>query len=124
VSGTWVRTYENGADYIESLGGAAWSAGEPPQPWHRCRAQTRGRREGDYIERCRCGAMRLNHGPWAERNRTRQDRLRARRDGRAPKEQVTCRECGQPYEAVAGSAIAAERQCNGCWADHLVRGRW
>jgi hypothetical protein len=118
----WIRTYENGADYIESIGGVSWNEGAPPYPWHRCEPQTRGWIGLGYVERCCCGAIRARpRGPWADRNRTRRDRKRKRREARMPREQVTCTECGQSYEAIASSAIARERLCGQCWADELVR---
>lgn len=119
---SWVRTYEHGGDYIESLGGVLWADVPLPYPWHHCKAQTRGWFSLNYTERCACGATRYGaREPWIEKNETRHLRARERRDARAPKETVTCRDCGEPYEAVAGSRIARERLCSTCWADHLVR---
>jgi hypothetical protein len=118
----WVRTYEKGTDYIESIGGTNWSEGAVPFPWHRCEPQTRGYLDLSYVERCCCGAIRDRaRGPWSDRNQTRRDRKRKRREAKMPREQVTCRECGQPYEAITGSVIAAERLCGQCWARNLVR---
>jgi hypothetical protein len=79
--------------------------------------------DGNYIEsRCACGATRLSvHDPWMEKNQTRRQRAQARRDAKAPKETVTCRICGQPYEAIAGSPIAREQRCTSCWSDWYVR---
>jgi hypothetical protein len=53
---------------MEHVGGVAWWKAPVPRRWHRCRAQTRGRRCFDEIERCACGAIRLNGGVWLERN--------------------------------------------------------
>jgi hypothetical protein len=118
----WVRTYENGADYIESLDGVDWNDAPLPRRWHDCTAQTRGWMSLNYVERCACGAIRdSTREPWMEKNQTRHGRARARRDERAPKETVTCGSCGNDYEAVAGSPIAAARQCATCWGDDLVR---
>lgn len=109
---------ENGGDRAESLGGVLWADAPLPLPWHRCRAQTRGRFVRDYIERCACGAARMSPGgPWTERNQTRKGRVRARREARLPRVQVTCRQCGNLYEAAAGTPIAGQRLCNACWAD-------
>lgn len=119
----WVRTWENGGDYIESVDGIMWGTGALPRPWHKCGPQTRGWLGLDYTERCNCGATRFSNSPWMHKNETRQGRKRQRRDEKAPKEQVTCRQCGTGYEAVSGSAIARARQCNRCWADALVAGR-
>jgi hypothetical protein len=119
----WVRTYEHGPDYSESIDGIEWPDAPLPPRWHHCRAQTRGWFASyGYIERCPCGAARLSvHGPWMEKNQTRRQRAQKRRDDRAPRETVTCRICGQPYEAVAGSPIAGEQRCSSCWGDWLVR---
>jgi len=74
---TWVRTYDNGTDYIESLGGVDWGDGTIPRRWHRCRAQTRGQVQGGYTERCNCGASRPSkRGLWVGRNETRRDQTR------------------------------------------------
>ena len=81
MADTWVRTYENGLNYIESLGGVSWNDAGIPYPWHRCTAQTRGWISSGYIERCRCGAIRPDSvGPWAEKNQT----LRARKKAGIP----------------------------------------
>jgi hypothetical protein len=65
----WVRTYENGLNYSESLGGVVWAEAPVPARWHRCQPQTRGRIGPDYIERCACGAIRDGAcGPWARKN--------------------------------------------------------
>jgi len=118
----WVRTFENGADYIESLGGIAWADVPLPYPWHHCKPQTRGWFGLSYTERCACGAARLDgRGPWMEKNQTRRSRARQRRDERAPKETVACGICDKPYEAVAGSRQARERLCTSCWGDLLIR---
>jgi hypothetical protein len=116
----WVRTFEDGADYIESLDGVCWADAPLPYPWHRCEPQTRGWLGLNCSERCACGATRLDgRGPWMEKNQTRRDRARRRRNERAPKETVTCGICDKPYEAVAGSLQARERVCTSCWADLL-----
>jgi hypothetical protein len=114
----WVRTYQRGDDYAESAGGITWDdAGVPPR-WHICYPQTRARIRGHYAERCPCGAIRdSTRGPWAQRNWTRRERRRRKREAKMPKVNVACTGCGQPYEAVARSAIARERQCNRCRAD-------
>jgi hypothetical protein len=38
MTAEWVRTYENGTDYIESLGGVMWHKATLPLRWHRCRS--------------------------------------------------------------------------------------
>lgn len=123
MSTTWVRTYENGIDYSESLDGVIWADAPLPRRWHRCTPQTRGWLGANYTERCACGATRLRaSGPWIYKNETRKGRKRQRREERAPKETVTCRKCGSTYEAVAGSLIAQQRLCTQCWAKRFVAG--
>jgi hypothetical protein len=120
MSAEWVRTYENGSGYIESLGGVMWNKSPLPPRWHRCRPQTRGWLTG-YAERCACGATRLSPGgPWLERNQTRKARARKHREDRLPRARVTCWECGKLYEAAAGTRIAEQRQCGNCWAEMFI----
>jgi hypothetical protein len=77
---TWVRSYENSGDYLESVDGIAWHDAPLPLSLHPCMPQTRGRIGGHYVERCACGALRDSpRGRWSEVNRTRRDRRRARR---------------------------------------------
>lgn len=124
VTAEWVRTYDNAPDYVESLGGVMWNDARLPLPWHRCRAQTRGFLSLDYVERCPCGAARMSPGgPWVSRNETRKSRARARREARLPRVQVTCRECGEQYEAAEGTPVAHDRLCNGCWAAAFAASR-
>lgn len=76
MSGTWVRSYEKGSDYVESLGGVIWAEAPLPHWLHRCRVQTRGWIGLAYTERCPCGAMRTSpRSPWVSKN----ERRRARR---------------------------------------------
>jgi hypothetical protein len=78
----WIRSYENGIDYVESIGGVMWGEAPLPRWLHRCRPQTRGMMGADYVERCNCGA----HGDgktWAGKNETRRGRRRARRIARS-----------------------------------------
>jgi hypothetical protein len=118
----WVRTWEHNGNYTESIGGVDWHDAPLPYPWHQCFPQTRGWIGLTYVERCACGAIRgSTRGRWSERNQTRRDRRRQRRDAKAAKETVTCQECGQPYEAIAGSRKAHEQLCTSCWADRLIR---
>jgi hypothetical protein len=53
---------------IEHVGGVAWYQAPIPRKWHRCRAQTRGWVRLYGVERCACGAIRLNGRVWMERN--------------------------------------------------------
>jgi len=70
---TWIRSYTSrrGDEWVEDLGGVPWHS--LPMPWWerrllhwRHRPQTRGHIGGiRMIERCRCGATRLDgYGPW------------------------------------------------------------
>lgn len=117
----WIRTYENGLDWIESRGGVEWSAARLPLSWHRCKPQTRAQMGSDYVERCACGAVRLDGAdPWMERNQTRTARRRKQEEDQKLRVTVTCRVCLQPYECAQGSGIAREELCNSCWGDRLV----
>jgi hypothetical protein len=119
---TWVRTYESGADYMESIGGVLWADASLPPRWHRCEPQTRRWMSLSYTERCACGAIRDRaRGPWLDRNQTRKSRAKERREARMPREQVTCLGCGEQYEAAQGTPAARQRECGQCWADRFVR---
>lgn len=123
MGATWVRTWEDGPDYLESIGGVAWGDGpnDPPPWWHRCSPQTRGRIDGDHVERCRCGAARHGmYGPWLYRNETRKARRKAQAEARLPRVQVVCRVCGQAYEAADGTVKAREKLCTDCWTDRFI----
>jgi hypothetical protein len=121
TAATWIRSYQENLDYIESLSGIMWNDAPLPPRWHRCGAQTRGWISLNYIERCPCGATRLAPGGrWTERNQTRKSQARRRREDRLPRVQVTCLNCGNPYEAAAGTRQARQQQCTACWADLFV----
>ena len=45
-----------------------WFEAPLPWRWHQCRTQTCGVINSAFIERCACGAVRMNHGSWLERN--------------------------------------------------------
>jgi hypothetical protein len=73
VKKKWVAANAAGElDRLENLGGVRWNIAPAPRWWHWCTAQTRGwvgLYDLHYIERCACGAIRLqDHGPWTERN--------------------------------------------------------
>jgi hypothetical protein len=53
---------------IEHREGVAWYDARIPAPWHRCKPQTRGYVAGMWIERCACGSISVDVGPWEERN--------------------------------------------------------
>lgn len=121
---SWVRTHEDGAEYMESLGGVIWHDAPLPRSWHRCRPQTRGQMGYGYTERCACGAVRKSrNGPWLERNETRKSQARKRREALLPRVQVACRTCGNEYEAAEGTPRADARQCDGCWAGDFLSSR-
>jgi hypothetical protein len=67
---TWVRDahMNEPLEYIEHLNGVDWYEAGPPRlrfwPFHRHAAQSRGLMGGRFIERCRCGATRLDHSMW------------------------------------------------------------
>jgi hypothetical protein len=66
---TWVRTFDQGAEWVEVLDGLDWIEAPLPRRWHRCRPQLRASISGGLVERCACGAARvLGDGPWLERN--------------------------------------------------------
>jgi hypothetical protein len=124
MSEAWIRTYEHGSDYSESLGGVMFGDGphDPPPWWHRCAPQTRGRVDRELVERCRCGATRFDgYGPWVNRNQTRKARRKKKAEAKLPRVQVTCRVCGKPYEAAAGTAIARQELCTDCWSEQFIR---
>jgi hypothetical protein len=117
----WVRTYQDGYDFIESIGGVGWSDAGLPRRWHRCRPQTRGSVRHRYTERCACGGMRLApNGPWLNHNETRRGRKRERRNATTRKVTVKCGSCGQPYEAPARSIMAKNKKCDRCWSKDLT----
>jgi hypothetical protein len=53
--------------------GVAWNEARVPWRWHRrCRPQTSQRVYQHLIQRCRCGAIRQDHGAWSGLNTRRQ----------------------------------------------------
>lgn len=65
--GNWVDVPLTRPEWMQNLDGIPWHKALKPFPWHRCRAQTRGYVFGEYMERCRCGALFILDG-WIERN--------------------------------------------------------
>lgn len=56
-------------DPYEHVDGVWWHDAKNPFWVHRCWVQTRGTVTGTYVERCACGATRLDHGRfWFGRN--------------------------------------------------------
>ena len=53
-----------------------WESAPRPPRLHRCRPWTRGTCPArlDYIERCACGARRIDGGPWEGRNTRKETR--------------------------------------------------
>lgn len=45
-----------------------WLTMPIPRRLHRCRAATTGTLGGLLIRRCPCGGIRIDNGPWLERN--------------------------------------------------------
>ena len=45
-----------------------WYDAPLPRRLHRCRPASSGNVSATFVERCACGAIRLNRGPWDERN--------------------------------------------------------
>jgi hypothetical protein len=75
----WVRSWESGRSYMESLNGLHWADAPTPCWLHRCRAQTRAQLGRRYVEQCACGAMRRRErGWWGGKNETRRHRVRIR----------------------------------------------
>lgn len=75
----WVRlpAVPGNHSVVEVLDGKAWYELPPPPRWHRCTPATRGwtGEQGlTYGEMCRCGARRVEHGPWENRNTRRTGR--------------------------------------------------
>lgn len=48
--------------------GVPWHKARKPWRLHRCRVQTCGFINLDHIDRCSCGAIRVNGGAWRDRN--------------------------------------------------------
>lgn len=46
----------------------SWSTAPLPRRWHRCRPDTEGFVYGLFIERCACGALRVNGSYWMWKN--------------------------------------------------------
>lgn len=66
---------KGGSTEIWDRGGVSWHKAPRPRRWHRCRVQTRGWfNDFDLVERCACGAIRLNGRSWLERNQRRRSR--------------------------------------------------
>ena len=65
----WVRTHDlQSGNLLEALDGTHWHLARKPCRWHACRAQTRYWSADIIVERCPCGAIRADGGPWLERN--------------------------------------------------------
>jgi len=69
----WVREWDHGEEFLENLGDKSWADCPKPRIGHLCWTQTRGRVKvpnlrAVFVERCPCGAIRMDGGPWDERN--------------------------------------------------------
>jgi hypothetical protein len=63
---------KNGEFWVENLGGVSWLHAPLPRRRHHCTTQTRGVTNWfTGIQRCACGAMRVNNGHWTGRNERR-----------------------------------------------------
>lgn len=62
------------ADAPEHLNGVKWFDAPLPRWWHRCAAQTRAWSGMTRVERCACGAARIDGGSWINKNETRNAR--------------------------------------------------
>jgi hypothetical protein len=55
--------------YVEHRDGIEWLYAPKPRRWHRCKPQTRGLVRMGFVERCACGATRIDHySHWMDRN--------------------------------------------------------
>jgi len=67
----WVPELYGGTKYyIEHLDSIPWSKAPVPKKRHKCKAQTRGINRDTFaeIQRCACGAVKINDYNWIERN--------------------------------------------------------
>lgn len=67
-SDNWIMTYEQGLEFVEDLDGVSWYDAPKPKRLHRCAPQTTGYIGGVHIDRCSCGAVRINMRTWEEKN--------------------------------------------------------
>jgi hypothetical protein len=64
-----------GDQMIQHANAVTWAEAPIPRRLHRCRRQTVGVvRFFTLIERCACGAARIDGGPWIEKNSRRKGR--------------------------------------------------
>lgn len=64
----------NAVTRLWHLDGMPWSEAKIPRRWHFCQPQTIGVDMLTRVERCACGAIRLDYGRWMERNSSRRVR--------------------------------------------------
>lgn len=66
----WILQITHDRVRIENLNAVQWWRAPKPGRWHLCRTQTRGYLPHLFmaIERCACGAIKLNGGRWKNRN--------------------------------------------------------
>lgn len=66
----WDLVYEYGIEFIEDRDGISWHNARRPWKVHRCQVQTNAYLGGRQIERCRCGAERIDgsRGKWKRKN--------------------------------------------------------
>lgn len=69
-------TETDGPD-VRHRGGVWWHEAPLPRRWHRCRPQTVGWVNlFTWVERCACGAIKVDNGVWHNKNQTRKAQKR------------------------------------------------
>lgn len=66
--GNWIVDSRTGHQHLD---GTPWHRAPQPWRWHRCRPHTTGTLNGKRIQRCACGGLRADNGPWIARNERR-----------------------------------------------------
>lgn len=73
---TTVGSWDGGRFEVAHRNGVPWFEAPLPHRFHRCKVQTQGWVDLDFIERCACGAVRLQRSGWWRKNETRKNRKR------------------------------------------------
>lgn len=77
TNGEYVLTSESddGKTEVWDRGGVSWHEAPIPSRWHRCQVQTYGYLNWfELVERCACGAIRMDGRSWLSRNERRKSR--------------------------------------------------
>jgi hypothetical protein len=77
MSAQFVQGYvsEDRSVEMEHRDGLSWWEAPVPRRLHRCKPQTRGYLNWfTFVERCACGAIRMDGSHWMDRNSTRKRR--------------------------------------------------